>query len=278
MAAVSKRYPGGGGELLVALALADNAAHDGTSIFPGVDDLAKRSRLSRRAVQRHLQGMVSMGWLVVVHVTTGRRGDTNEYRISPQWLDGQACVPPSAPIDRQPKRRPKQLVLVTPDVDIGTGANLSPVSPVDNSRDSAAPQVTKMVLTGDTSVTQTIMNHQDTNTPLTPLPALSGGQLCPNASGKQPNSRTAGLAVMQGAQARALSLPKGTRWIRNRHRVEAVGVRIGLGQWDQAAYERERIRSPGGGAAQSFAAYVESVEQRVKQLRQAAREDEHAAA
>jgi len=39
---VFERYPGGGGELLLALALADNAHDDGTRIFPSVATLSKR--------------------------------------------------------------------------------------------------------------------------------------------------------------------------------------------------------------------------------------------
>lgn len=94
------RYPGGGGERLVAVALGDCAHRDGTRIFPSVDEVADRTHLSRRTVQMHLAKMVASGWLILVHKSTGRRGNTNEYRISPEWLAGGDCVPPCGPILR----------------------------------------------------------------------------------------------------------------------------------------------------------------------------------
>lgn len=265
MSAVMRRYPAGGGERLVALALADNAARDGTHIFPSVEDLAQRSFLSRRAVQRHLQRMVATGWLVVVHVTTGRRGDTNEYRISPLWLDGQACVPPDAPIDRQPKRKPKQLALVIPDGGICTGANLSPVGLVDNSCDSATPQVTKQVATGDTSVTQTVMNHQYTNTPLTPLPALVCAQ--PGSESGHPDSRTSGLAEKAGGKPLPSWVFRSKRWKGMRERVEQVGELLGIGRWDRKAYEAARLRSPHACSDLTFSAYEGRVLQLVERAK-----------
>ena len=45
---VFDRYPGGGGEFALALALADNAHDDGTSIYPSVETLAKKSRQQLR--------------------------------------------------------------------------------------------------------------------------------------------------------------------------------------------------------------------------------------
>jgi hypothetical protein len=94
------RYPGGAGERLVAVALGDCAHRDGTRIFPSINEVADRTRLSRRTVQLHLAKMVAAGWLILVRKSTGRRGDTNEYRISPEWLAGGDCVPPDAPVLR----------------------------------------------------------------------------------------------------------------------------------------------------------------------------------
>jgi hypothetical protein len=103
---VLDRYPNGGGERLVAVALADNAHRDGTRIFPSVGEVAERTKLSRRTVQLHLAKMVAAGWLILTKKSSGRRGDTNEYRISPEWLAGGECTPPPAPVLRTNAKRP----------------------------------------------------------------------------------------------------------------------------------------------------------------------------
>lgn len=103
---VLDRYPNGGGERLVAVALADNAHRDGTRIFPSVAEIADRTKLSRRTVQLHLARMVASGWLILTKKSTGRRGDTNEYRISPEWLAGGECTPPAEPVLRTNAKRP----------------------------------------------------------------------------------------------------------------------------------------------------------------------------
>lgn len=104
--AVLDRYPGGGGERMVAVALADNAHRDGTHIWPSVAEIAARSRLSERSVQVHLARMVQAGWLILTRKSSGRRGDTNEYRICPAWLAGGVCTPPEAPVLRTNLKNP----------------------------------------------------------------------------------------------------------------------------------------------------------------------------
>jgi hypothetical protein len=86
-AAVFDRYPAGGGEFALALALADNAHDDGGRIFPSVETMAHKSRQSVRAVQMHLRAMIASGWLLKVR-DSGGRGRPAEYRISPNWLNG----------------------------------------------------------------------------------------------------------------------------------------------------------------------------------------------
>lgn len=88
MSMVFDRYPEGGGEYVLALALADHAHEDGSRIWPGVDSLAKKSRQSARTVQRQLIAMQESGWLLLVK--EGGRGpkDPNEYRINPDWIAG----------------------------------------------------------------------------------------------------------------------------------------------------------------------------------------------
>ncbi len=97
-AAVFDRYPAGGGEFALALALADNAHDDGTHIFPSVETMAAKSRQSVRAVQMHLRAMIEKGWLLRVR-SGGGRGVHAEYRISPHWLKGADIAPFSGAVD-----------------------------------------------------------------------------------------------------------------------------------------------------------------------------------
>lgn len=93
MNAVFERYPTGGGELVLALALADHAHDDGTHIFPYVSALAEKTRQSDRTVQYQLRKMEASGWLQLVsHAQPGRRR-SREYRISAAWLRGEEIAP-----------------------------------------------------------------------------------------------------------------------------------------------------------------------------------------
>ena len=93
MSLVFKRYPTGGGERLLALALADHAHDDGTRVFPSVALLAAKSVQSTRTVQRQLRNMEQSGWLIRVSDNSGGRSYTTEYRISPDWLKGDKMSP-----------------------------------------------------------------------------------------------------------------------------------------------------------------------------------------
>lgn len=91
MTAVFERYPDGGGEMLLALALADHADDDGASIFPAVRTMAQKTRQSIRAVQYQLRRMQDAGWLILVAPARGGRetaGRPAEYRISLDWIKG----------------------------------------------------------------------------------------------------------------------------------------------------------------------------------------------
>lgn len=70
-----------GGTLLVLLALADFANDDGTRIFPHVETLAKKARLSVRATQLALETLRNDGVLTVVGNTGGGRGKAVEYQM-----------------------------------------------------------------------------------------------------------------------------------------------------------------------------------------------------
>lgn len=86
MGRVFERYPTGGGEFVLALALADNAHDDGTRIFPSVAQLARKTRQSERSVQYQLRAMEKSGWLVLVKAESRAHGRPREYRIDPAWL------------------------------------------------------------------------------------------------------------------------------------------------------------------------------------------------
>lgn len=93
MTAVFDRYPNGGGEMLLALALADHASDDGTRIYPSVKALAEKTRQSERTVQYQLRRMQEAGWLILVNAGNGGRGMASEYRISSDWLKGAEIAP-----------------------------------------------------------------------------------------------------------------------------------------------------------------------------------------
>ncbi|MFP4895607.1 helix-turn-helix domain-containing protein [Paraburkholderia sp. EG304] len=87
------RYPEGGGELNLALKLADYADDDGTHIFPSIETMAAKTRQSERAVQYQIKRMIKRGWLILVANQGGGRGRAREYRISPDWLKGADLAP-----------------------------------------------------------------------------------------------------------------------------------------------------------------------------------------
>lgn len=109
MSLVFGHYPRGGGEMLLALALADHAHDDGTSIRPSISKLAEKTRQSERAVQYQLRAMEVSGWLQLVNNGNGGRNQTREYRINPDWINGANPAPikgrkkgeKSAPIDTE---------------------------------------------------------------------------------------------------------------------------------------------------------------------------------
>ncbi len=73
-----------GGELLVLLAMADHANDAGERIFPSVDSLRQKARLSRRQVQRILRGLEESGQIRQLghHIPKGRPDRaTIEYAI-----------------------------------------------------------------------------------------------------------------------------------------------------------------------------------------------------
>lgn len=91
--------PAAGTELLVLLAIADNADDTGANAYPSTDTLARKTRLDTRTVQRVVRRLEDHGH-VVVHRGGGRAA--NRYSvpltIPPQRTDTPGDNPPS-PVD-----------------------------------------------------------------------------------------------------------------------------------------------------------------------------------
>lgn len=97
MERVWRRYPVGGGEMLLALALADIAHDDGRLMVErSVTALATKTRQNERSVRRQLARMVETGWLEQVKAGGTARGQIAVYRISKAWLDGAELKPAAA--------------------------------------------------------------------------------------------------------------------------------------------------------------------------------------
>jgi hypothetical protein len=79
-----------GGELLLALAIADFSNKHGEGIWPSVKTLGQMSRQGERTVRRQLAKFREVKWLEVVTEggLAGGRGKTTQYRINPDWIKG----------------------------------------------------------------------------------------------------------------------------------------------------------------------------------------------
>jgi hypothetical protein len=94
-----------GTELLMLLAIADQTNDDGTDAWPSVKNLAQRTRLNERTVQRVIQRLVTGGHLLVKEGGGRRR---NRYSI---LMTAPTCPQPepdgrlsTAPAERHPRR------------------------------------------------------------------------------------------------------------------------------------------------------------------------------
>jgi hypothetical protein len=93
MSLVFERFPYGGNERVLALAIADHAHDDGSSVYPGNERLAQKTLISERTVIRLMQKFVKIGWLIKVKNGNSGRGIANEYCISPGWIKGDNLSP-----------------------------------------------------------------------------------------------------------------------------------------------------------------------------------------
>ena len=80
-AVVWARYPDGGGAMLLALALADQATDAGEYIALDVERLAKKTRQTERTVRDQLRAMAEAGWLL-------QMDGSKAFRICPDWMGG----------------------------------------------------------------------------------------------------------------------------------------------------------------------------------------------
>lgn len=155
MTMVFDRYPEGGNERLLALAMADHSRDDGTRIFPSLDELARKTLQSRRTVQRQIAKMVSCGWLELVSAATGRPGATNEYRVSAAWIGGAEL----------PRRGVKLTPLSSSGV-VHTGDRLTPLKVVETGVRPGGRGVT----TGPRGVTAMAPESSEPSRTVSPLP------------------------------------------------------------------------------------------------------------
>lgn len=169
MTLVFKHYPGQGGELVLALSLADHAHDDGGGIFPSVPALAVKTRQSERTVQRQLREMEARGWLVCMKRSAGGRNRASRYAINPEWVQGPDKF-------AWPKRA-------------GNGDILSPLAerkPRQNvtvSRKVPPPKtVTSEARNGDTAVSPAKNHQEPSNPPVSPLFDLTAGSAEPSDS------------------------------------------------------------------------------------------------
>lgn len=221
MGMIFRRYHTGGNERLLALAIGDQADKNGERIFPSVATLAEMSAQSERSVQRLLHEMLASGWLQLVRKSTGRRGDCNEYRISPEWLAGGDPVAPEMVPDRRTLSK-------------ATGDKLAPVPPVDNISTTGDTQG----LSGDTAVSPNPSLPVNTNPP---TPRSTGGSV---ENRDQPKSGEPSARERQR-----------WRWADKRSEIEARGQQLGFGKWDEAAIATGGERFPQY-AARVFVAHL----------------------
>jgi hypothetical protein len=118
-----------GGALLVALALADKADNDTRDCWPGIDGVAKRTRLSRRQVIRCIKELTDAGILEVQR--NGSSLGTNIYHFTPSATWRSAIMsPPQSDTD---------VTFTTERCDISGNLGVTPMSPKPSDKPSDKP-------------------------------------------------------------------------------------------------------------------------------------------
>lgn len=279
MSMVFDRYPSGGMERLLALAMADHASDDGRRIWPSVDELARKTMQSRSSVQRQIRRMVAIGWLIQVKSATGRPGVTNEYRICPEWIEGGEVPTPETGVNLTP------LDDSPPAEVIHTGVNLTPVEKPERGVTTAERGVTR----DERGVTAMTPESSEPSMNRTPLPPGGGAtgfdelfSIYPNQDNRMKAQRRylrlAPTAAQQqtmrtAIEAQRLStrwtkdggefVPEFATWLRNerwrdvprapgatagawhqtRSGIDAMARALGLPAWDETAFSMGRGES-----------------------------------
>lgn len=288
MTMVFDRYPVGGSERLLALAMADHARDDGTRIWPSLDELARKTMQSRSTVQRQISKMLASGWLERVSDRTGR-GHTNEYRIAQVWIEGgllpsQVAPPPVTDADPGYPQG-------------GQGDTLS-------SGQKGVIQNAKGVTTDVKGVTAMTPESSEPSMNHTPLPPDGGAAGFDEVFAEYPNHANRSKALrrwgrlrpdpaLQRAMRSAIAVqrqstkwtkdggqyvPEFHTWLRNsgwldgvaaqgggawddtRSGIEAMGREHGIGPWDEVAF--------GCGRGETFMAYTQRVRRLVERPRE----------
>lgn len=86
MSVVWDRYPAGGSKLLTMLALADWADDEGERIYPSMETLAAKCRMSERQIRRIVGELVNEDYLILQQKSVGGTGKTNRYKVNLQTL------------------------------------------------------------------------------------------------------------------------------------------------------------------------------------------------
>jgi hypothetical protein len=105
-----------GNDLLVLLALADNADQERSLAWPGVDLIAQKARVDRRTAQRCLRRLEEAGEIVLVRpggrTTDGYRAAV--YRVTPGGQGRQSDAPPAGATPEASRGDKSDQVGVTP--------------------------------------------------------------------------------------------------------------------------------------------------------------------
>lgn len=152
MSLVFDHYPGQGGELVLALSLADHAHEDGGGIFPSIPALAKKTRQSERTVQRQLRRLEDQAWLQCVERSHGGRSRASRYRINPDWVRDPAVFDWAENGDKLSpleSDKPRQNVTVSAPETVTSEARNGDiaVSPAKNHQESSIPPYSPFSLT-----------------------------------------------------------------------------------------------------------------------------------
>jgi hypothetical protein len=160
MTLVWDRFPGAGSELLLMLAFADYANDVGDKIFPSVDTVSNRLRLSHRQAQRLIGGLITDGWIELVgNANGGAPGTTRNYRMNVSRLLQQPLFES-----------------MTDDADVTGDVDVTRVAGDGDGCHGRPRGVTPVSQTGVTHVTQPTNNHQLTTKDPIPVSADAGGE------------------------------------------------------------------------------------------------------